>query len=317
MQPVLALARRMLRGEQPVDPNALEAVASQVEQDPLAVETYMDSEAAGSAENGAACTLDDFRRALALLGPDLGFTVKKDKHLDAYAVAGNGFSRTRFGASLTAMEKDAALHPLNPYDEKLRDLVDGLTRPGERLPLVIGSHQQDAFRASVAYWVGAKTPTRIQTVRELDALVEKWDGRLPDPAVWHECLICAQEEARKEVGRLAAQAQAREQRAAQQQIEAARVRLTRELGRYLVCAGADPHGLKQAFYQHMKNTSGAAGQRLKQCFERLKGYPEWPPDFCRDLETWVSSLPEYRRTSRLAGMEIEAALRDPRWNAME
>lgn len=316
MQPVLALARRMLRGEQPVDPNALEAVASQVEQDPLAVETYMDSEAAGSAENGAACTLDDFRRALALLGPDLGFTVKKDKHLDAYAVAGNGFSRTRFGASLTAMEKDPLLRPLNTFDEKLRALADGLTRPGERLPLVVGSHQQDAFRASVAYWIGTGATVRVDTISQLEGLVEEWNGRLPDPAMWHEGLIRAQTQARNEVMRLAEQAQAREKRAAQQQAEAARVRLTRELGRYLVCGGADPNSLKQAFYQQMKNTAGAAGQRLKQCYERLKGYPDWPPEFCRELEAWVAALPEYRRTSRLAGMEVEAALRDPRWNAI-
>jgi superfamily II DNA/RNA helicase len=46
MQPVLALARRMLQGEHPVNPNALEAVASQVERDPLANETYLESQAA-------------------------------------------------------------------------------------------------------------------------------------------------------------------------------------------------------------------------------------------------------------------------------
>lgn len=316
MQPVLALARRMLRGEQPVDPNALETVASQVERDPLAAETYMESEAHGSAENRAACSLADFKRALALLGPHLGFTVKRDKHLEAYSVAGNGFSRTRFGASLTALERDASIRPLSSFDEKLRTLVEGLTRPGERLPLVIGSHQQGAFRVSVAYWVGPEAKIRIDSIDQLEGVVEKWDGRLPDPAMWHECLISAQCEARNEVTRLAEQAQAREKQAAQRQVEAARVRLTRELGRYLVCAGADPHSLKQAFYQQLKNTAGAAGQRLKQCYDRLQGYPDWPPEFCRELEAWVSTLPEHRRTSRLAGMEIEAALRDPRWNAI-
>jgi hypothetical protein len=217
---------------------------------------------------------------------------------------------------IDALEKDTTLHPLTPYDAKLRDLLKALARPGERLPLVIGSHRQGAFRASVAYWMGSEAPKRVESLANLEKLVQTWDGRLPDPAAWHNCTLKAEEEAKSEVARMTREASEREQFAAQKQVEAARIRLSRELGRYLVCGGADPHSLKQAFYQQMKQSTGTAGARLKQCFDRLGGYPEWPPDFCRELEQWVGPLPEYRRTSRLAGMELDAALRDPRWIAL-
>lgn len=110
MQPVLALARRMLRGEQPVDPNALEAVASQVEQDPLAAETYMESEAATGDCSPASYTQAELCRALDMLSSDIGFTVKKEKQLDACSVSGHGFPKTRFGLCIDALEKDSALH---------------------------------------------------------------------------------------------------------------------------------------------------------------------------------------------------------------
>ena len=315
MQPVLALARRMLRGEQPVDPSALEAVASQVEQDPLAAETYMESEAAIENGSPASYNQSELRRALDVLSSDIGFTVKKEKQLDACSVSGHGFPKTRFGLCIDALEKDPTLHPLTPYDGKLRDLLKALARPGERLPLVIGSHRQGAFRVSVAYWMGSEGPKRVESLANLERLVQTWDGRLPDPAAWHNCTLKAEEEAKSDVARMTREASEREQFAAQKQVEAARIRLSRELGRYVVCGGADPHSLKHAFYQQMKQSTGTAGTRLKQCFDRLGGYPEWPPDFCRELEQWVGSLPEFRRTSRLAGMELDAALRDPRWTA--
>jgi hypothetical protein len=315
MQPVLALARRMLRGEQPVDPNALEAIASQVEQDPLAAETYMESEAATGDGNAASYTQSELRRALDMLSSDIGFTVKKEKKLDAYSLAGYGFSKTRFGLCIDALEKDPALHPLTPFDAKLRDLLKALARPGERLPLIIGSHRHGAFRASVAYWMAGEAPKQVESLSDLENQVQTWDGGLPDPAAWHDAVLKAEEEAKLEVARMVGQAIDREEQAAQKQIEAARIRLTRELGRYLVCAGADAHDLKQALYQQMRQGAGTAGARMKQCFERLGGYPEWAPEFCRELEQWVGSLPSFRRTSRLAGMELDAALRDPRWAA--
>lgn len=313
MQPVLALARRMLQGEHPVNPNALEAVASQVEHDPLATETYLESQATSEVTNSASYAQAEIRRALDLLSSDIGFTVKKEKQLDACSVTGHGFTRTRFGLCIDSLEKDSTLSPLTSSNPKLRDILKALTRPGERLPLVIGSHRQGAFRTSVPYWIGNDGPERVDSLHILEQQMQTWDGQLPDPVAWHSCQLTAEECAKNQVERMVEEAAAEEQNAAQGQIEAARDRLSRELGRYLVCAGADPQALKQALYQQMKQSTGFAGARLKQCFDRLGGYPDWQPDYCRELEQWIGSLPEFRRTSRLAGMELEAALRDPRW----
>ncbi len=316
MQPVLALARRMLQGEQPVDPNALEAVASQVEQDPLATETYLESHAAAEDDSPTAYTQPELRRALDLLNADIGFTVKKEKHLDSCSVSGHGFARTRFGICIASLEKDPTLNPLTPSNPKLRDILKALMRPGERLPLVIGSHRQGAFRSSVAYWMGSGAPREVESLATLEKMVKGWDGQLPDPAAWHNCTLKAEEEAKAEVEHMTLEASTREQNAAQSQIEAANIRLSRELGRYLVCAGADPYSLKQAFYEQMQQGTGTARARLKQCFEFFGRYPDWTLGFCRELEQWIGSLPHYKRTSRLAGMEVDAALRDPRWTAV-
>jgi hypothetical protein len=303
----------MLQGEQPVDPSALEAIASQVEQDPLATETYLESQAATRDSSPAAYTQSDLRRALTLLSSEIGFIVKKEKKLDVFSISGHGFSKTRFGLGIDSLEKDPTLYPLTSSNSKLRNILKALARPGERLPLVIGSHRQGAFRASVAYWMGTGEPLAVESFDSLEQLVQNWNGRLPDPAAWHICNLKAEEEARTEVVRMVSRATAEERHAAERQIEAARIRLSRELGRYLICTGADPHDLKQALYEQTTRSSGAAGVRLKQCFAHFAGYPEWSSNFCHELERWVGTLPQFRRTSRLAGMEVDAALRDPRW----
>jgi hypothetical protein len=72
-------------------------------------------------------------------------------------------------------------------------------------------------------------------------------------------LLKAEEEVKSEVARMTREASERGQFPAQKQAEAARIRLSRELGGYLVCGGADPHNLKDAFYQQMKQSTGAVG----------------------------------------------------------
>jgi len=58
-----------------------------------------------------------------------------------------------------------------------------------------------------------------------------------------------------------------------------------------------------------------SAQSLKNCLERLGGYPEWSPGLRRELEGFARSLKENQRKARLFGKEIDAALEDPRWLA--
>ncbi len=45
------------------------------------------------------------------------------------------------------------------------------------------------------------------------------------------------------------------------------------------------------------------------------GYPEWPDDLRREAVSFVEGLPEAKRKARRLGMELDAALADPRWLA--
>ena len=316
MQPVLARAKRMLRGEEPVDPHALEVEASQAEDDPLAAETYLESIASLGAETTAAYESDNLRRVLGSLAPETGITVKMHKQQDRCTLSGHGFSKIRFGLTTGALEEDPTLQPLTPNSEELRQLVKALTRAGENLPLVIGSHRQGTFRVASAFWLGVQGAVRIRSLPDLEEFLAGWDGKAPDPIVWRDCLLKAESEAAFVASVLMEQSTLKTERSKARQLEAARIRVTQELGRYLACAGANPWELPQAFFERMRQSQSTFGARLRECFNRLGGYPQWSSHFCNDLRDWIETLPEHRRNGRLAGMEVDAAMHDPRWIAV-
>jgi len=106
----------------------------------------------------------------------------------------------------------------------------------------------------------------------------------------------------------------REQESLQRQREAARLRLLRELGRYLVCLGEGVSDLNGILY-HQMSRDIASAQRLKQCLDKLGDYPDWPTELCHDLDAFDQQLTEAKRRGRLIGKELDAALNDPRWLA--
>ena len=107
-------------------------------------------------------------------------------------------------------------------------------------------------------------------------------------------------------------AEQREKEALLRQKQAASIRLQHELGRYLICLGGGTENLNETLH-HQMSRDIASAQRLRRCLERLGGYPEWPLDLCRDLESFVEGLTENQRKARLLGKELDAALEDPRW----
>jgi len=66
-------------------------------------------------------------------------------------------------------------------------------------------------------------------------------------------------------------------------------------------------------YQQMSRDIASA-RRLKQCWEKLGGYPNWDQELC-ELKNFSQQLTENQRTARLLGKELDAALGDPRWEA--
>ena len=184
MQPVLARARRMLLGQDPADLEALTAVAQQVERDPVAGETYLESSADAGWAARVPLSRQQMESALAYLHEGSGVRVESDSVAGTHAVSGPGFPRAVLSCKVEVLEHDHQILPLSPFEPRLRELADRLWRPGERLPLVIGSHQRDAFRCSVAYWVGEEGIVPVETMAELLRRVEAWTGTYPDPAAW-------------------------------------------------------------------------------------------------------------------------------------
>lgn len=315
MQPVLARARRMLLGREREDLRALESAAKDVEKDPLAEETYVESAAQSVMPAASALSKSEFEETLEVLNGDFGPRIQQDFSTGRHSLTGAGAPRTLFGSTVEALEQDERAVPLSPLEPRLKDLATGLLRPGERLPLAVGSYQSGAFRCSVAYWIGDGELVPVDSIRELRPRVESWNGNYPDPTRWLEAEELARQEARTQVELMERRASERQKKGLERQIEAARIRLQRELGRFLVCLDLGTDDLNNIMFLQMSRDIASA-ERLKLCLEKLGDYPEWDPDLCRELDLFVQPLTEGQRRARLLGKELDAALEDPRWSAL-
>jgi helicase-like protein len=311
MQPVLARARRMLLGEESESANALESLAGAVEAEPLARETYVESEAEPHKQPVSPLTHADMREALGYLTREFGLRVRPAGD-ERYTVTG---IKGTLASSTAALERNPAATPFSPLSLQVREIAERLSRPGERLPLVIGSYQAGAFRASMPYWMTSDAPEPVETFDDLRRRVESWDGRYPDASQWLAAQRRASREAEQRARAMAARAEQLEAENLTGQIDAARLRLLRELGRYLACLGAGRADLNDALYQQMARDIATA-QRLKLALDRLGGtYPDWPEEILDELEAFRRDLSENQRRARLLGKEIDAAVNDPRWVA--
>ena len=237
-----------------------------------------------------------------------------DKTQKKYKISVPGQGTFFLSSQIDILERDRDIFPLSFFDPRLKKIAESLTHAGERLPLVIGSYQKNSFRSSSAYWVGEGEVFTINSLGDLKKRLEGWDGAYPDPKQWLEADRLAQGEARRRVDFLEAQAAQRERDGLKRQISAARIRLLRELGRFLACLGEGTSDLNGLIHRQISRDIATA-QRLKRCLEKLGGYPEWPPDLCREAESFANHLSENQCRARLLGKEIDAALDDPRWLA--
>lgn len=312
MQPVLARARRMLMGQEPLDPSMLESEARQVEQDILTNEIYIESIAAEIKSESISINLNDIKEAILSLPTKLGFKVNNSKETGVIRISGVTKKKISFAPTIEVLEKNYMAYPISPFDSTLAALSATLARPGERLPLVIESFKKGAFRASCAYWVGSKKLESIDSFSVLKKRIAKWDGYYPDVEEWQQAVNSALQDAKKRVRFMQEGATNQEKKALDSQLNAARLRLLRELGKYLVCLGASTDALNESLFRQMSRDIASA-KRLQKCIDKLGGYPEWRVDLRRDLERFAESLTEGQRQARLLGSGLDAALDDPRW----
>jgi len=301
MQPVLAAARTMLLGKDRFDRSILENVAAQVERDHAARAAFAPSTDPPDTRPPAGMVREQAMQALLMVDPSGEMSV-------------DGQAR-RITISDEDLASDPSAWPLCPFDQRFRRLLDELDRPGELLPLVVGAHEDGAFRASVAYWCHPDHREEVERFDRLEALLGMWDGRFVSPADWIAAEKEAQRAARERVEAMKREAARRERRGLERQIEAARLRLLRELARYLLCVDPDAADLNQVF--HAQRTRDiASAVRLGRAYE-LVGYPEWDTALVEEIRQLVRGLGANQRDNVLLGSPLDAAIGDPRWRARE
>ncbi len=316
MQPVLAKARKMLMAKEATDLGALESLAGQVEQDPTLSGAMVESLPIVPTSSHPSVARQDLVDALALLTDDIGFKVKADKGGTVLRVQGAAGKAVLFAAEFQALEHDKTLLPLSPLEPSVRAIAQELGKTGERLPLVVAASQSGAYRKTVAFWVADGGMVAVESLVQLKDLVDGWDGVMPDPAAWQQAMETARTDAARMVRALRTEHESRYRSAMNQQVEAARLRLLRDLGRYLMCAGNGDTDLNGVWHHSMlRDIAGAA--RLKNCHDRLGGWVEWDAAMLSDLASEYEHLAGTQKKARLLGSELDAALQDPRWKARE
>jgi len=317
MQPVLAEARRMLLGGASPDASHLVRIAGTIEGDPLVDAAYEGKAGEAPELSAPPITRRDLIDALGLLSKDYGYTVRVDTGKGQVSIKAGRKKAARYALRREALEENAELLPLVLDDARLKEIPARLLQGGERIPLVFGTFERGAYRRSVAYWLGGARPIRVRSMTQLKKLLAAWDGAPAAPETLAKARRRARREAEKLVSNAEASEQARWRRGLEAQIEAARIRLLKELGRYLVAWKQAVEDLNSTFYEAMAREDRTSA-RLRTCFERLGStYPEWPEEIVEELPVFLDHLTPNRRDARLLGSELDAALADPRWRASQ
>ena len=211
MQPVLARAGRMILGQEDLSADILEQTARAVDQDAAATAAYESGRAAILVRQDAAVSRDLRLEALRSIPSDSGIKVAMPAD-DAGIVEIRGLKRRtlRFAVTADALERAPDAGPLALEDSVLRDLADRLRMTGERLPLVVGTWEEAAFRSSVAYWAGEAGLEPVTTLRQLQDRLKQWDGAPVEAGVWHRAEETAQRDARRRVEEMRRRAADRE-----------------------------------------------------------------------------------------------------------
>jgi hypothetical protein len=306
----------MLLGQERLDLTALDQLAEDIAQDIMLEAAYQQQDEARLLDPFSPVLRDHLRQALAALTADTGIRATGDDH-DTWTVHGLG-QPTTVALSPAAAESDRSAVPLTPLAPLVRAIADALGQGSARLPLVVGACERGSFRSARLVWLGPQGEEPITSFDDLDAKIAAWDGRPVDAERWLATQQRLREQAQADVEAAAARAAEREQAALQRQVEAARLRLQREVGRFLLLLETIPSSdaLNRAFYVQMCR-KGPMAARLRVCHDRFGGYPHWPEWLVDEVKQFVDALTPDQRRARLAGNEIQAALDDPRWTAAQ
>jgi len=320
MQPVLALARdalrRSLRQEQiGTFLEALNKAVEQVQADETVASTFAQSDAEALPTVSPPVTRKDIETALTWLegmSGKVGAKRTKRQGQRAWRLHGlRGLGRVVVTTDQETLERDPTTLPMTLGTEVLGQLVECLPLPSH-VPLVLEAHASGAYRCFEARWVHPDGVITVESAKQLLALADAWDGKQPPPDLRLQAQDEARAAARQRVEAMEQAAQAEEEANLRRQLDAARRRLTRELGRTLRCLGDGD--LNELLRQQVQRESRPDG-RYHRALKLLGGYPIWGSEDIADVEAFAKSASSKERKARVAGSEVDAAIDDPRWKA--
>jgi superfamily II DNA or RNA helicase len=299
MQPVLAEARQMLLGLKPFSEEILAAVEQRVRAEAATLAAFEETQEGPPPVNPPGATLHDLARAFGEVCP-------------RRSVAIGGEERPVLVSSHELANNEGAW-PLSPLVPEVRRLGEDLVEAGELVPLVIGTHEDGGFRVAVAVWVGHGGDEVVDRIERLEALLGRWDGGLAEPRRWIDAEARAKCVARESVEAMIERATREERVGLERQVAAAKLRLARELGRFLLCLVPEALDLNQVFHEQQARNIASA-DRLRRA-HALIGYPEWAPALVAELRGEIEDLTVNQRRNVIIGSPLDAALNDPRWQA--
>lgn len=317
MQPVLAEARRMLSGQQPLNIAALEAIAERIEHDPVARETYVVDQPHDFVSVNAPLKTSDLLDGLNELSDISTIQVSSNPQDQTVTVSRSGYRTVTFASSGRALDSFPSAAPLTPLGKAVRSLSEVVQTVGEHLPLVVGAYEADAFRAVDIQWVSGNTWEPVTSYDHLCELLDAWDGTPADPHVRLLAENDARATARSSVETMVATAKDRTVTGLQRQVEAARLRLLRELARYLLVMDASPRNLNARWHELISTRDRSVSHRLTACYNRIGEWPDWDPDLVSEALDFVNDMTDYKRRTWVTGSAIDAALADPRWQVKQ
>ena len=307
MQPVLSCALRMLMGHDHFDEDALARMATEIRDDPAVMEVFPDSDAEELPFESPLLSQADTEALLAALdGTGIEVTAESNNRHRI------GNAPLRIVTDPAGVEDHVDAACIDGLDPRQWALLRQLQRPGERSPFVVAGAEQDGFRVLLCAWLDAGRAMVPSSFADLKARVVAWDGTEPDAGLWHTVRGDLEEQARSLVNLQAARAADIRKCAANDQVNAARLRLTEELGRLLVCFSPDTDDLNGKFHRLGQEATPTA-TRLRRVFQRLGSYPNWSDRHLSEIRAAHADLRPTQITSRRTGRELDAALDDPRW----
>ena len=318
MQPVLSLAREALRGNQTPDEflRNLEKEIQEIDTDAVVSNTFIESDAE-KLECSAIAILrrSDIENALEYLKQiGSGLTVKKPKRGNCWDLR---LQKSRLLVSTCAeeLERDpeGKVAPITALSPVVKQICESLEQQiGKRTPLVVAECSDGRFDAVEVRWVSDGKISPVKSYEELQSLVDNWDGEIPTSNLWNKAYQQAKTAAEARVRVMREQWEDKEKSGIHAQLEAARKRLLRELGRTLRCMGEDD--LSILFNKQLQKENRKDG-RFHRAKELLGDGEWWSDEEQKEINQFVQELKDNERKARTTFAEIDAALDDPRWQA--